>query len=203
MNHDRNQHKAWHESLQITTNHDMNHHDDPKRALHKAIWLPCFLFSCVITWTTWVISFFSPSVGWVGSVFRISCPPSFFSPSVGWVGSVFQISGPPLPVGWGAITFTKNRNKKHFTLVHSFAGFIESYILKCLFGRAKTQLNYFPAYWINQTTLQFSSLFTSWTLSSCMLSPCAMTLSVCLFLDFGFGSLWGPRYCLICSLSSS
>ena len=41
MNHDRNQHKAWHESLQITTNHDMNHHDDPKRALHKAIWLPC------------------------------------------------------------------------------------------------------------------------------------------------------------------
>ena len=45
MNHDRNQHKAWHESLQITTNHDMNHHDDPKRALHKAIWLPCLIFS--------------------------------------------------------------------------------------------------------------------------------------------------------------
>ena len=27
---------------QTTTNHDMNHHDDPKRALHKAIWLPCY-----------------------------------------------------------------------------------------------------------------------------------------------------------------
>ena len=23
----------------------MNHHDDPKRALHKAIWLPCLLLS--------------------------------------------------------------------------------------------------------------------------------------------------------------
>ena len=22
----------------------MNHHDDPKRALHKAIWLPCLVF---------------------------------------------------------------------------------------------------------------------------------------------------------------
>ena len=31
-----------HKSLQITTNHDMNYHDDPKRALHKAIWLPCY-----------------------------------------------------------------------------------------------------------------------------------------------------------------
>ena len=34
-----------HKSLQITTNHDMNYHDDPKRALHKAIWLPCWNMS--------------------------------------------------------------------------------------------------------------------------------------------------------------
>ena len=44
VNSRRNYHKPWHGPLQITTNHDMNHHDDPKRALHKAIWLPCLLF---------------------------------------------------------------------------------------------------------------------------------------------------------------
>ena len=27
----------------------MNYHDDPKRALHKAIWLPCWILSRVIT----------------------------------------------------------------------------------------------------------------------------------------------------------
>ena len=54
------------------------------------------------------------------------------------------ICGPPLPVGRGAITFTKNRNKKHFTLVHSFTGLIETYILKCVFGRAKNTIKLFP-----------------------------------------------------------
>ena len=70
MNHDRNQHKAWHESLQITTNHDMNHHDDPKRALHKAIWLPCWY--CFLSFVLFLIStvcelFFSEEV----SCFRL------------------------------------------------------------------------------------------------------------------------------------
>ena len=33
----------------------MNHHDDPKRALHKAIWLPCLIFS----FSFWSASFFA------------------------------------------------------------------------------------------------------------------------------------------------
>ena len=42
-----------------------------------------------------------------------------------------------LALGWGAITFTKNRNKKDFTLVHSFTGFIEKYHTKVFIWQGK------------------------------------------------------------------
>ena len=58
-----------HKSLQITTNHDMNYHDDPKRALHKAIWLPCYEWHCLDLIVTFLAKLFPQlcSCNWNGN----------------------------------------------------------------------------------------------------------------------------------------